>query len=192
MSFQKTLAIRSSPHVMSGASVDTIMFNVVLALLPVTAFSIYAFGLTALATLVVAILSCVVTEHVLCKLSDERSTVRDWSAILTGLLYALTLPPGLPLWMVAVGGILAIGVGKFLFGGLGYNAFNPALVGRAFLQAAFPAAMTPWTPAFADGRFGSLPASTLTLPFAAPVYDGVSGATPLSLMKFMPVIRKVL
>ncbi|MCB1847885.1 MAG: RnfABCDGE type electron transport complex subunit D, partial [Halieaceae bacterium] len=102
----------------------------------------------------------------------------------TGLLYGLTLPPALPLWMVACGGIIGVAMGKFLFGGLGYNAFNPALVGRAFLQAAFPAAMTSWTPAFADGRFSSLPASTFTMPFAAPEYDVLSGATPLALMKF--------
>ena len=103
---------------------------------------------------------------------------------ITGLLYGLTLPPALPLWMVACGGIIGVAMGKFLFGGLGYNAFNPALVGRAFLQAAFPAAMTSWTPALAAERFTTLPSSTLTFPFAAPDYDGVSGATPLSLLKF--------
>jgi electron transport complex protein RnfD len=180
----KTLEIRTSPHIMSGHSVDTIMFNVVLALLPTTFFAVYAFGLTALLTLVTALASCLLTEHVVCKLSRRASTVGDWSVTITGLLYGLTLPPGLPLWMVAVGGIIAVAVGKLLFGGLGYNPFNPALVGRAFLQAAFPVAMTSWVPAFASGRFVSLPSSTLTLPFSEPVYDAVTGATPLALWKF--------
>jgi len=179
-----TLEIHTSPHIRSGASVDVIMRNVVFALLPVAAFAIYLFGLAAALTLAVAVLSCVGTEHLLCRLAGAPSTVRDWSVTITGLLYGLTLPPALPLWMVACGGIIGVALAKFLFGGLGYNAFNPALVGRAFLQAAFPVAMTSWTPAFGAGRFTELPASTLTIPFAAPVYDGFSGATPLSLFKF--------
>lgn len=180
----RTLEIHTSPHIASGASVDVIMRNVVWALLPVAAFAVYSFGLAALFTLMVAVLSCVGTEHVLCRLSARPSTVRDWSVTITGLLYGLTLPPALPLWMVACGGIIGVAMAKYLFGGLGYNAFNPALVGRAFLQAAFPAAMTSWTPAFADQRFTSIPSSTFTIPFAAPSYDAVSGATPLALMKF--------
>ena len=164
-----TLEIHTSPHIRSGASVDVIMRNVVFALLPVAAFAIYLFGLAAALTLAVAVLSCVGTEHLLCRLAGAPSTVRDWSVTITGLLYGLTLPPALPLWMVACGGIIGVALAKFLFGGLGYNAFNPALVGRAFLQAAFPVAMTSWTPVFAGGRFTELPASTLTIPFAAPV-----------------------
>lgn len=180
----RTLEIHSSPHLASGASVDVIMRNVVLALLPVAAFAVASFGLAAALTLAVAVLSCVATEYLLCRLAAAPATVRDWSATITGLLYGLTLPPALPLWMVACGGIFGVALGKFLFGGLGYNAFNPALVGRAFLQAAFPVAMTSWTPAFAAGRFAQLPASTFTAPFAAPAYDGIAGATPLSLFKF--------
>jgi len=180
----RTLEIHTSPHIASGASVDVIMRNVVWALLPVAAFAVYSFGLTALFTLATAVLSCVVTEHLLCRLAATPSTIGDWSVTITGLLYGLTLPPALPLWMVACGGVIGVAMAKFLFGGLGYNAFNPALVGRAFLQAAFPAAMTSWTPAFAAERFTSLPASTFTIPFATPGYDALSGATPLSLMKF--------
>ncbi len=179
-----TLEIHSSPHIASGASVDAIMRNVVWALLPVAAYAIYAFGLAAALTLLVAVISCIATEHLLCRLAASPTTVRDWSVTITGLLYGLTLPPALPLWMVACGGIIGVAMAKFLFGGLGYNAFNPALVGRAILQAAFPVAMTSWTPAFAIDRFTQVPASTFTVPFAAPVYDGVSGATPLSLFKF--------
>jgi len=181
---RKTLEIRTSPHILSGYSVDTIMFNVVLALLPVTAFSVYAFGLPGALTLTVAVTSCVLTEHLVCKLNGRPTTVGDWSVTITGLLYGLTLPPSLPLWMVAAGGIIAVALGKALFGGLGSNAFNPALVARAVLQAAFPVAMTSWMPAFTPGRFTSLPSSTLTLPFTEPVYDVVTGATPLALWKF--------
>ena len=180
----RTLELHTSPHIASGSSVDVIMRNVVWALLPVAGFAVYSFGLAALLTLTVAVIACVATEHLLCRASAAPTTVNDWSVTITGLLYGLTLPPALPLWMVACGGIIGVAMGKFLFGGLGYNAFNPALVGRAFLQAAFPAAMTSWTPALAADRFTSLPASTLTFPFAAPNYDGVSGATPLSLLKF--------
>ncbi len=180
----RTLEIRTSPHVLSGYSVDTIMFNVVLAALPPTAFAIYAFGWMAVLTLTTAVAACLATEHVACRLAGQESALGDWSVAITGLLYGLTLPPGLPLWMVAVGGVFGVGVGKALFGGLGMNPFNPALVGRAFVQAAFPVAMTTWTPGFQPGRFASVPASTLTLPFSEPVYDAVSGATPLALWKF--------
>lgn len=180
----RTLAIETSPHLASGASVDIIMRNVVYALLPVTLFSVFLFGLPALLVLVTATGSCVLAEHLLCRAAGRESTVRDWSVVITGLLYGLTLPPSLPLWMVATGGIIGVALGKFLFGGLGYNAFNPALVGRAFLQAAFPTAMTSWHPALLEQRFSALPLSTLTLPFARPDYDGVTAATPLAQMKF--------
>lgn len=180
----KTLEIRTSPHILSGYSVDTIMFNVVLALLPVTAFAFFAFGLAALLTLSVALVSCVLTEHLLCRATGKPTTVGDWSVTITGLLYGLTLPPSLPLWMVIVGGVICVAMGKALFGGLGYNTFNPALVGRAVLQAAFPVAMTTWIPGFTRGRFSSLPSSTLTLPFTEPAVDAITSATPLALWKF--------
>lgn len=180
----KTLEIRTSPHIDSGHSVDTIMFNVVLALLPTALFGIWVFGLTGLLTLATAVASCLLAERVMCRAAGRRSTLGDWSVAITGLLYGLTLPPGLPLWMVVVGGFVAVMLGKWLFGGLGYNAFNPALVGRAFLQAAFPVAMTSWVPALAAKRFTGVASSTLTLPFSAPVYDGMTGATPLAAWKF--------
>ena len=170
----KTLEIRTSPHILSGYSVDSIMFNVVLALLPVAAFSVFAFGLTALLTLVTAVASCVLTEHLICRATGHPSTVGDWSVTITGLLYGLILPPALPLWMVAVGGVISVAMGKALFGGLGYNTFNPALVGRAVLQAAFPVPMTTWIPAFTPERFTSLPSSTLTLPLTEPTVDVIT------------------
>ena len=180
----KTLEIRTSPHILSGYSVDTIMFNVVLALLPITAFAVFAFGLAGLLTLSMALASCILTEHLICRAAGKPTTIGDWSVTITGLLYGLTLPPNLPLWMVAVGGVICVAMGKALFGGLGYNTFNPALVGRAVLQAAFPVAMTSWIPGFGAGRFSSLPLSTLTLPFTEPEYDALTSATPLALWKF--------
>jgi len=183
-SIQKTLEIRTSPHFESGYRVDTIMFNVILALLPVTAFAVWAFGSAALVLLAVATLSAVATEAGFARLRGRSSTLGDWSAAITGLLFGLTLPPGLPLWMAAAGGVISIALGKAIFGGLGFNPFNPALVGRAVLQAAFPVSMTTWAAPFAAGRFTSLPGSSLALPFTQPVYDAVAGATPLSAWKF--------
>jgi electron transport complex protein RnfD len=180
----KTLEIRTSPHVLSGYSVDTIMFNVVLALVPCTLFAVYAFGLAAVLVLSTAIASCLGTEYALARSTGRPSTLGDWSVTITGLLYGLTLPPGLPLWMVAVGGVIAVALGKALFGGLGSNPFNPALVGRAVLQASFPVSMTSWLPAFTADRFVSLPSSTLTWPLTEPVYDAVTTATPLAAWKF--------
>lgn len=180
----KTLDIHTSPHITSGMGVNVIMRNVVWALLPVSVFAVYCFGFSVLLLLTVSVISCVLTEHLMCYLTGSESTINDWSAVITGLLFGLTLPPGLPLWMAAVGGFLAIGLGKYLFGGLGYNAFNPALVGRATLQAAFPVAMTSWSPAFAVDRFEGISASTLALPFMQPTWDTVTSATPLGAMKF--------
>jgi electron transport complex protein RnfD len=160
------------------------MRNVVWALLPVAAFAVYAFGINALLVLITSVISCVLTEHYLCKFSKKESTITDWSAVITGLLLGLTLPPNFPLWMTFVGGVISMALGKFVFGGLGYNVFNPALVGRAVLQAAFPVAITTWSPAFLANRFSSISSSTLTFPFMEPSVDGMSGATPLAAFKF--------
>jgi len=106
--------------------------------------------------------------------------ILDGSALLTGLLLALTLPPGIPLWMAFVGGAVSIGLGKAVFGGVGSNMFNPALVGRAFLQAAFPVAMTSWPAVSSADRFVSASSSLFAFPFMTPTVDGISSATPLS------------
>lgn len=170
------------------------MRNVVYALLPVCAWSVYQFGISALLLLLVTTLACVLTEYLFCRLARRPSTIGDYSVVITGLLLALTLPPGFPLWMAALAGFIAVGLGKSLFGGLGYNVMNPALVGRAFVQAAFPVAITTWTPAFITERFVEFIPSTLALPFMSPVstsewvreraVDGFTGATPLALQKF--------
>jgi electron transport complex protein RnfD len=187
---ERTLDIASSPHLNSGASVEAIMRQVIYALLPIVAFAVYSYGLAAVAILTASIASCLLTEYVLCRINDLPATLNDGSALITGIIYGLILPPALPLWMVIVGGIVCIALGKFLFGGLGANGFNPALVGRAFLQAAFPASMTTWWPAFSAERFSSMPASLLTTPFMSPHYvsDSISSATPLSAFKFGGVL----
>ena len=180
----RSLNISTSPHITKGISTNVIMQHVVWALLPVAFFAIYAFGMSALLLLAVTTLGAVLAEHLLCRLAKKESTISDWSAVITGLLLGLTLPPTFPLWMGFFGGLIAIALGKFIFGGLGYNVFNPALVGRAVLQAAFPVAITTWHPSFLADRFSSIARSTLTFPFMEPQFDTVSGATPLSAFKF--------
>lgn len=188
------IEVRTSPHLHIGTSVETIMRDVVLALMPMAAYAVWLFGISALMLLVVSTVTCVLTENTLCRFSRKQSTVGDFSAVITGLLLGLTLPPGMPLWMAAVGGFIAIGPGKMLFGGLGFNAFNPALVGRAFLQAAFPVAISAYTPALALHRFTEFIPSTMAIPLmkAPPLaswiahvrIDGFSGATPMMAQKF--------
>ena len=182
--FKKTLNISTSPHIVKGLGTNDIMRNVVWAMLPTAFFAVYAFGLSALLLLVTSTAACVLTEYFLAKKSKQPSTISDWSAVITGLLLGLTLPPNFPLWMAFLGGIVSIALGKFVFGGLGYNVFNPALVGRAFLQAAFPVAITTWFPVFSPDRFTTVSMATFTLPFMKPATDGFTGATPLAAFKF--------
>jgi electron transport complex protein RnfD len=186
--------LRTSPHFRSTNRVDVIMRNVVYALLPVCVFSVYQFGISVFALLVTCTVACVLTEHLICHWSGKTSSVNDWSVVITGLLLGLVLPPGFPLWMAVVASVFGVGVGKMFFGGLGFNVMNPALVGRAFAQAAFTVPATTWTPFMAQNRFTEFIPSTLTPPFMKPVPvtdwiaqvapDGFSGATPLALMKF--------
>ena len=193
----RRIEIRTSPHLKRALSVDQIMRNVVFALLPVCTFAIYQFGLSALLLLLTTTGVAIATEWFFARMSQGGNTVADWSVVITGLLLGLTLPPGFPLWMAAVAAFVGVALGKALFGGLGYNVMNPALVGRAFVQAAFPVAITTWTPAFAPNRFSELIPSTLTLPFMQPVpvgdwiagleLDAWTGATPLALQKFQHV-----
>ncbi|MBX7259099.1 MAG: RnfABCDGE type electron transport complex subunit D [Candidatus Hydrogenedentes bacterium] len=195
----RAIELNTSPHFKAKVSTDQIMLNVVYATMPLCAFAVFTFGLSAFLLIVTAPLACILTEHFFCRMSGKESTVGDYSALITGILLALTLPPGLPLWMAAVGGFVSIALGKMLFGGLGHNPFNPALVGRAFLQAAFPVAITTWSPSFwpsvwSPDRFLHVLLPTLSLPFmkaeTAAGYihplsiDAFSGATPLTMMKF--------
>lgn len=150
-----------APHLWRGLSATKIMYIVMLVLLLPTAASIYYFGYNALLVITVSITTAVLTEYVSKKLR-RRAFVMDGSAVITGLLLALTLPPTVPLWMVALGSFFAIAIAKEAFGGLGHNIFNPALAGRAFMQVSFPIEMTTWT---APTGFS---------------FDAVTSASPLS------------
>ncbi|MEC9487894.1 MAG: RnfABCDGE type electron transport complex subunit D [Halanaerobium sp.] len=163
---EERLIVTSAPHIRDVDSVPRIMFAVVAALLPAVIAATTHFGSYALALVLTCILTAVITEIVWVKLRGQEIKIFDGSAIVTGLLLALTLPPTLPLWTAAIGAVVAITLGKQVFGGLGFNPFNPALVGRAFLTASFPVLMTTW------------------------VVDGVSTATPLSLMKMEGVATR--
>lgn len=163
-----TLIFSPSPHLHTRRTTRGAMTHVLIALLPATLCSLYFFGLPALGVLVTAMATSVFTEWFITRYMLRRpTTVYDCSALLTGLLLALNLPSNLPLWMVAAGSVMAIGIAKMAFGGLGCNIFNPALVGRVFLLISFPVAMTTWP--LLDAGFGDA--------------DGATGATVLSLIK---------
>ncbi len=189
-----TTEIRSAPHIKGPRSVEQIMANVVYSLLPVCAFFVYQYGISAAASILVVTASCLLAERAFVRTGTQAGSLSDFSATITGLLLALTLPPGFPLWMGAVAGISAIALGKALFGGIGFNVFNPALVGRAFVQAAFPAAIATYTPSFLPGRFTQFIPSSLAWPLMAPAdtaawlkamqFDALASATPLAKWKF--------
>ena len=162
------LHVSSSPHVRSKVDTSSIMLTVIIALLPATLFGIYNFGPHALLLILVTIATCVVTEAVYEKIVHKKLTVKDYSAVVTGLLLALNLPPKAPWWIAVIGGVFAILVVKQLFGGLGQNFMNPALAARCFLLISFTGRMTDF--AVPDGAWGN-------------IVDTVSGATPLAAMK---------
>ncbi len=138
------LAVSSSPHVHGPDNVAKIMWTVVACLLPATAVGIYRFGMDAALVLATTVGGAVVFEAVFQKMAGRQVTVWDGSAVLTGLLLGLNLPPGTSVFVCLVGSVVAVGLAKAVFGGLGHNPFNPALTGRVFLLIAFPAAMTTW------------------------------------------------
>lgn len=147
MMAEKTLVLKSSPHFRDRDSVPKIMYAVVISLIPSAAASVYFFRLRAVLLYVVCITVCLTTEAVFLRTRKKPlHSLGDGSAVITGLLLAMTLPPATSLDIAAIGAVVAIGLGKQVFGGLGHNIFNPALVGRAFLQTAFPVAMTTWIP----------------------------------------------
>ena len=173
------LELTPSPHLKAPDSTPRIMWTVVATLVPVVAASAWFFGPSALLVLAAATAGAVGTERVL----GREGSLADGSAAITGILLGLTLPASIPLWMAFLGGVVGISVGKTIFGGLGQNIFNPALLGRAFLQAAFPEALTTWS---ATGLpWTALRGDNFAAPFTAPeVVDGITGPTPLGLMKF--------
>jgi H+/Na+-translocating ferredoxin:NAD+ oxidoreductase subunit D len=171
--------VTASPHLKAPASTPAIMWTVVGSLPPIVAASFYFFGISALLVILAATLGAVLAEAAL----GSRSTLFDGSGTITGILLGLTLPPGLPLWIAFLGGAISIAMGKMIFGGLGQNIFNPALLGRAFMQAAFPLPMTTW--AAPVQSVWTLAGDTFALPLmqSNPAHI-VTSATPLGLMKF--------
>ena len=169
----RLFVLNSSPHDFKTASVPRIMWSVIAALVPATAMGIYYFGLSAVWLILACVVACLVTEVLVNLIKGQKPSIKDGSAAITGLLLALTLPPTLSITSAILGSIFAIAIGKQVFGGLGYNIFNPALIGRAFLQASFPVAMTPWQ-----------------LPFIG--FDGISAATPLGQFKFEKISTPIL
>ncbi|OGK79753.1 MAG: electron transporter RnfD [Candidatus Rokubacteria bacterium GWC2_70_16] len=175
-----SLLVTASPHLAAGDSTPRIMWTVVASLAPIVAVATYFFGPSALLVVAAATAGALGTERAL----DRPGTLRDGSAAITGILLGLTLPAGLPLWMAVTGGVFGIAIGKLVFGGLGQNVFNPALLGRAFLQASFPVALTTF-PAPGTGHWWRLLGDNFAWPFASPrALDTVTGATPLGRMKF--------
>lgn len=158
---EKKLIVTSSPHIRSDEAVDKIMKDVVIALIPATLAGMYFFGLQILIVVGLSIAAAMATEAIIQKVRKQKITIGDYSAVLTGLLLALNLPPEVPFWIPIVGSVFAIAIAKQAFGGLGHNFINPALAARIFLIASWPVEMTTW-------KF--------------PV-DAVTEATPLALVK---------
>ena len=159
-----SLTVSASPHIRCDESISKIMWTVNLTLAPAALFSIYRFGMPALTTMLICIAVAVATEYLILKWREKPVTINDGSAFMTGLLLAMNIPATLPWYMSVFGTVAAIAVAKHTMGGLGYNIFNPALVGRAVLLASWPVAMTTW-------------------PEMTSKVDGVTSATPLGILK---------
>ncbi|MBN1562148.1 RnfABCDGE type electron transport complex subunit D [candidate division KSB1 bacterium] len=166
----KKYFVSSSPHIYTQDSIPKIMYTVILTLVPAGIGSVYFFGLRTLWIMAIAIVSAVAAEAIVQRMMKRPVTVYDGSAILTGLLLAYNVAPSVPLWLPAVGSVFAIAVGKMVFGGLGYNPMNPALLGRAFLLASWPAHMTIFSGAVPRGGTVS-------------GIDAITNATPLNVLK---------
>ncbi|MDR0976652.1 MAG: RnfABCDGE type electron transport complex subunit D [Prevotellaceae bacterium] len=166
---ENKLIISLSPHVHGSDSVKKNMYGVLIALVPAFLVSLWAFGLGALVVTATSVLACLFFEWAIGRylLKQPTTSITDGSAVITGVLLAFNLPSNLPIWIIIIGALFAIGVGKMSFGGLGCNPFNPALVGRVFLLLSFPVQMTSW-PVVGQG-----------MAYA----DAATGATPLALMK---------
>jgi len=161
----KAFTIAPSPHIKGDESIRKIMYGVIIALIPALIMSTIFFGIDSLKVTFTAIAACVAFEYLIqTYILKVKPTINDGTAIITGILLAFNVPVGLPVWMIVLGSLVAIGIAKLSFGGLGQNPFNPALVGRVFLLISFPVQMTTWT---------------------APVslVDSFTGATPLGLLK---------
>ena len=165
----KVLTVSPSPHVYESTTVKKLMYGVVIALLPTLVWSVVTFGIGAIIVTLVSVVSCILFEYLIQKfLLKQKPSITDGSALVTGLLLAFNVPANLPVGIIIIGALVAIGVGKMSFGGLGTNPFNPALVGRVFLLISFPAQMTSWP---------------VPKGFSTGYLDAETGATPLGLLQ---------
>jgi len=169
------LSVAISPHIKNNVTVAKIMWTVVACLMPPLILSVFIFGFQTLIITAVSVASCVITEAVSQIIFKRPVTIKDGSAVITGLLLAYVIPPGVPMWMPVLGAIMAIFVTKIIMGGLGFNIFNPALIGRAFLLATYPVAMTAaWIEPIKDNQLFKYMGANV---------DAVSTATPLYVLK---------
>ena len=175
---QTRLFAAPSPHIHGGEKTQQIMGDVILALVPALAVSCYVLGLRVLMITAISVASALVFEYLIQRfLLKGRTTIGDLSAVVTGMLLAFNLPVGIPWWIVVIGSLVAIGIGKMTFGGLGCNPFNPALTGRIFLLIAYPVQMTDWTTSVPDAISGSMMLANVK-----------AGATALSELDFMTLL----
>jgi electron transport complex protein RnfD len=177
------LVLSTAPFLRAASTTPRIMREVLTAALLVLLAACWNFGISALLVVAAATAGAASSEWLFTR-AEAPSPLRDYSALTTGVLLGLTLPPAIPLWMAFLGGVVGLGLGKLIWGGLGQNIFNPALVGRAFLQAAFPTAITTWAQPAASGGRLALPGSLFATPLMTAEADGMSAATPLGLAKF--------
>ena len=172
----KLLTVSPSPHVFTDDSTRKIMYRVVYALIPALVWSVFVFGLDALRVTAIAIISCLALEYVIQKyLMKVKPSIYDGSAIVTGILLAFNVPASIPWWIIVIGAVASIGIGKLSFGGLGNNIFNPAMVGRVFLLISFPVQMTHW-PANQQSEVDSVTTAT---PLGI-IKEGLTSGTPVS------------
>ena len=162
INLEKNLVVSPSPHITGTSSTSKIMRDVIIALSPAAAAGIYYFGYRAALVIAVTVAACILSEYISCKVLKKANTVSDLSAVVTGILLALNLTPSIPLWIAAVGGVVAIVIVKQVFGGIGQNFMNPALAARVIMIVSWPEAMTRWID---------------------PGTDAVSAATPLAIIK---------
>jgi electron transport complex protein RnfD len=165
-----TLALTPSPHIRDGIDIKGVMYAVVISLVPAGAGAVYFFGMRALVIIVLASVSAVLTEAACQKAMKRKITVGDGSALVTGILLAFNVPPGVPYWLPVVGSAFAIGIAKIPFGGLGYNPLNPALAARAFLLASWPVSMTAAWTAPSRGSLSGISAITTATPLGVYKY----------------------
>lgn len=171
-----SLRVESAPHLGDSMTTRWIMLDVAIALVPALIAAIIFFRGNAIRVVVVSVATCMVTELIFNLLRRKPNSLGDGSALVTGMILAFSLPPALPSFAVIIGSVVAMAIGKMIFGGLGHNIFNPAMVGRAFLMAAFPTLMTTWT---LPATFGAPD------PSASQAVDAVSQATPLAILTTM-------